>query len=130
MRSNRISFGHFGLILVLILFAGGSAPAQTPSPTPAPSPSPPLEKDFFKNILRDQKAIWTSPAHVHADDAPWLITLGVAAGGFFATDRRTGDDMAKHTGQLDASRIVSYAGSIYGVSAGAASFYLIGRATH
>jgi hypothetical protein len=56
--------------------------------------------------------------------------LGVTSGGFFATDRETGDSVAKHTGQLDASRIISYAGSIYGVSAGAASFYLIGRTTH
>jgi hypothetical protein len=56
--------------------------------------------------------------------------LGVTTGGFLATDRATGDDMATHTGQLDASRIISYAGTIYGVGAEAASFYLIGRATH
>jgi hypothetical protein len=108
------------------------ARAQTASPTPSPQPSssPSLEKNFFKNILRDQKAIWTSPAHVHGHDAPWLFMLGMTAGGFMATDRATGDDMATHTGQLDASRIISYAGSIYGVSAAAGSFYLIGRATH
>jgi membrane-associated phospholipid phosphatase len=108
------------------------AQAQTASPTPSPTPSssPSLERSFFKNILRDQKAIWTSPAHVHGNDAPWLVMLGVTTGGFLATDRATGDDMATHTGQLDASRIISYAGSAYGVSAAAGSFYLIGRATH
>jgi membrane-associated phospholipid phosphatase len=132
MRSNRLSLCHFGIAVFAVLFLGGGAPAQTVSPTPTPTPSsqPSLERDFFKNILRDQKAIWTSPAHVHGNDAPWLFMLGMTTGGFMATDRATGDDMATHTGQLDASRIISYAGSIYGVSAAAGSFYLIGRATH
>jgi len=134
MRSNRISLCHFGIIVWAVFLLGGGTQAQTVSPTPAPTPTPSsqpsLERDFFKNILRDQKAIWTSPAHVHGNDAPWLIMLGMTTGGFLATDRATGDDMATHTGQLDASRIISYAGSIYGVSAAAGSFYLIGRATH
>ena len=132
MRSNRRSIGHFSIILFGVLFSGVGAQAQTASPTPSPTPSssPSLESSFFKNILRDQKAIWTSPAHVHGNDAPWLVMLGVTTGGFLATDRATGDDMATHTGQLDASRIISYAGSAYGVSAAAGSFYLIGRATH
>jgi hypothetical protein len=108
----------------------GTRAQTSPTPSPTPSSSPSLEKDFFKNILRDQKAIWTSPAHVHGKDAPWLFMLGMTAGGFLATDRATGDDMARHTGQLDASRIISYAGSIYGVSAAAGSFYLMGRVTH
>lgn len=130
MRSNRRSICHFGIIFLALLFSGAGARAQTAAPTPTPSASPSLEKEFFKNILRDQKAIWTSPAHIRGSEVPWLVTLGVATGGFIATDRGTGDDMATHTGQLDASRIISYAGSTYGVSAEAASFYLIGRATH
>ena len=128
MRSNRISLCHVGIVLFVVLFLGAGARAQTASPAATPSPS--LEKEFFKNILRDQKAIWTSPAHVRGHDAPWLFMLGMTAGGFLATDRATGDDMATHTGQLNSSRIISYAGSIYGVSAAAGSFYLIGRATH
>ena len=132
MRSNRRSLCLFGIIVSAVFLLSGVTRAQTVSPTPTPTPaqSSSLERDFFKNILRDQKAIWTSPAHVHGNDAPWLIMLGMTTGGFMATDRATGDDMATHTGQLDASRIISYAGSIYGVSAAAGSFYLIGRATH
>ena len=132
MRSNRRSLCLFGIIVSAVFLLGGVTRAQTVSPTPTPNPaqSSSLERDFFKNILRDQKAIWTSPAHVHGNQAPWLFMLGMTTGGFLATDRATGDDMATHTGQLDASRIISYAGSIYGVSAAAGSFYLIGRATH
>lgn len=135
MRSNRSSFCHFGIILV-ILFSGAAtraqsaAPAASPSPTPRASASPSLEKEFFKNILRDQKAIWTFPAHFNSGDAKWVVPVGLATAGFIATDRETGDAMAKHTGQLNASRIISYAGTAYAVGGEAAGFYLIGRATH
>ena len=126
--SLRISV--FAILILIAINARAQTAAPTPSPTPRASATPTLEHDFFKNVLRDQKAIWTSPAHVHRNDAPWLFMLGMTAGGFLATDRATGDDMATHTGQLDASRIISYAGSIYGVGAAAGSFYLMGRATH
>ena len=135
MRSNRRPFCHFGIVLVILSLgaaarAQNATPAATPSPMPKASASPSLEKDFFKNILRDQKAIWTSPAHFNQSDAKWVIPVGLATAGFIATDRETGDAMAKHTGQLDASRIISYAGTAYAVGAEAAGFYLIGRATH
>src|SRR5215471_18226088 len=102
MRSNRSSICHFSIVLFAVLISGEAARSQTPSPSPTPAPaaSPSLEKEFFKNILRDQKAIWTSPAHVNSRDAPWLIMVGTITGGFLATDRATGDDMATHTGQL------------------------------
>jgi hypothetical protein len=57
------------------------AQTLTPAPSPAVSPAakkPSLESDFFKNILRDQKAIWTSPMHLRAKDARWLAPLGWA----------------------------------------------------
>ena len=118
MRSNRTSNCLFSMVFSAILFSFAfSTQAQTPSPSPTPQPSatPTLEKEFFKNILHDQKAIWTAPFHLHSRDARWLapITLGTAA--FIATDRRTGDEIAESDSPLNASRIVSYAGSSYGV---------------
>ena len=64
------------LFLNVVLFGAFSTRAQThPSPTPTPtaSPTPSLEKEFFKNILRDQKAIWTSPFHLDRGDAKWIV---------------------------------------------------------
>ena len=135
MRSNRTSHCLFAMVLSAILFSIGlSVQAQTPlaspSPTPAPSATPTLEKQFFKNILRDQKAIWTSPFHLRARDARWLAPLGLGTAAFIATDRSTGDEIAESRKQLNASRIVSYAGSGYGTGAVALTFYLWGRATH
>ena len=135
MSSNRPSHCRFGIILCAIIFLAGSSaraqvPSASPSPTPAASPSPTLESQFFKNILRDQKAIWTAPFHLHGRDARWLAPLGLGTAALIATDRRTGDEIAESQAQLNTSRIVSYVGSGYGVGGIAATFYLIGRAKH
>ncbi len=80
MRSNSISPYHFAVVLSAILFSAAfGAQAQTPQPGPAPAPqpssSPTLEKQFFKNILSDQKAIWTSPFHLKRRDARWRFSV-------------------------------------------------------
>jgi membrane-associated phospholipid phosphatase len=134
MKTRRTT-NQFGMILcAIVLSAGLSAHAQTPlaspSPTPQASRTPTLESQFFRNVLRDQGAIWTSPFRLHGRDAHWLAPLGLGTAALIATDRRTGDEVAESHGQLNASRIVSYAGSGYGVGGIAATFYLFGRAKH
>jgi membrane-associated phospholipid phosphatase len=124
------------IILALLVSGAGGANAQSPTSTPAPSSrptasaTPSLEKKFFKNILRDQKAIWTAPAHVDGQDALWLVPLGWATSALIATDRETGDAMAHHSGQLETSRTISYAGAAYTLGAVAGAFYLAGRANN
>jgi membrane-associated phospholipid phosphatase len=134
MRSNRKSIYHFGLIPVVIIASAFATRAQAPSPTPSPaakaSATPTLESQFFKNVLRDQKAIWTSPFHLHGRDARWLVPLALGTGALMTTDRQTGDALVGSTRQLNASRIISYAGSTYGVGSIVATFYLVGRAEH
>lgn len=135
MSSNKISRCLFGIILSGVIFSVTvSVRAQTPSPSPSPTPtassSPTLESQFFKNILRDQRAIWTSPFHLHGRDARWLAPLGLGTAALIATDRRTGDKIGEFHDQLDISRYISYAGSDYGVGGVALTFYLFGRAKH
>jgi len=135
MRRNRTSKCLFRMVLATVLLSAVmSAQAQTPlaspSPTPQPAKTPTLESEFFKNVLRDQKAIWTAPFRLHGRDARWLAPLSLGTAALIATDRRTGDEMAESTGQLNASRIVSYGGSAYGAGGVAAAFYLFGRARH
>src|SRR5437667_6673838 len=116
MRSNRTSKCLFAMALsAVFLSAVIRAHAQAPSPTPQPSKTPTLESQFLKNVLHDQKAIWTSPFHLRGRDARWLAPLSLGTAALIATDRLTGDEIAESTGQLNASRIVSYAGSTYGV---------------
>src|SRR3989449_9596456 len=118
-------------ILVVIFFAGiSTAPGQTPTSTPQPSPTSSLERKFLKNILRDQRAIWTSPLHMGEKDANWLVPLGLSTAVLIATDRRTADALDNNRARLNVSHDVSYLGSGYGAGSVSGAFYLVGRATH
>jgi hypothetical protein len=124
MRRNRSSIFHFVMIVFAIFLSASGSQAQTPMPSPSPRS---LEKEFFKNILRDQKAIWTAPFHLHRVDAKWMIPAGIGAMALITTDRITGDEIGESERQVKASQIVSYAGSVYGIGAVATTFYLVGR---
>jgi membrane-associated phospholipid phosphatase len=122
MRRQKNS--SYPIVFAFFLSTAFGVYAQTPTPSPSP---PSLEKEFFKNILRDQKAIWTAPLRVHRVDAKWMVPSGIGAMALFTTDRITGDEIARSQRQVKASRIVSYAGSVYGLGAVATTFYLLGR---
>jgi membrane-associated phospholipid phosphatase len=117
-----------GLILVVATAVDAQTPA--PSPTPDATTTPTLESQFFKNVLHDQKAIWTAPFHLHRRDARWLAPLGVGTAALIATDRNTADEIAEFDDQLQISRVVSYPGATYGAAAIAGTFYLAGRLKH
>ena len=127
----------FGTLFVLLI-GSSSAFAQTSAPASAPQPAPPaktstLEKQFLKNLLADQKAIWTSPFKVQTDDLKWLVPFTAGTATLIATDRGTGDWIAdvgaEHSDLVPVSKGISYAGDHYVVGGAAAAFYLIGRAT-
>lgn len=133
------------MMCALIILASLSVMAQNPpgvapavaQPSPSPpqpqsQPTPSLERRFFSNVLRDQRAIWTAPFHVERGDARWLLPLGLSTGALVATDRRTAGELTEngeHPTRLRISRDVSRGGAFYTTSGIAASFYLIGRAT-
>jgi len=114
---------RFTLIVLTFLILAATACAQTSPQTPPGS----LEREFFKNILKDQKAIWTAPMHLQRHDAKWVIPSSIGFMALVTTDRITGDEIAEFDGQLKASRIVSDAGSVYGLGTVAGAFYLFGR---
>jgi membrane-associated phospholipid phosphatase len=107
---------------------GQTLPA--PSPTPPARTKPSLERDFFRNIIRDQKAIWSVPGQLERKDSKWLVPSAIGAMALFTTDRITGDEIAEFDRGVKASRFISQPGSIYGVGAVSATFYLIGRQTN
>jgi membrane-associated phospholipid phosphatase len=109
--------------------AGGVTPATKPAATPEAKPSPSLERRFFKNILQDQRAIWTSPFHLRRDDAKWLAPLGLSTAALFATDRRTAGALDDNQNRMRISRDISQGGAFYTTGGIAATFYLVGRAT-
>ena len=122
MRRNGRSQCLFGMI-VLTLATMLAVQAQTPTPSPTPS----LEHEFFKNILHDQKAIWTAPFQLKRSDTKWVVPGSIGLMALFTTDRITGDEMFEANRQVNLSRHISNVGSIYGLGAVAGTFYLIGR---
>jgi membrane-associated phospholipid phosphatase len=117
------------MLLAVVLASPIATRAQTASPTPTPTPSstPSLEHQFFKNILHDQEAIWTSPLRLQRRDAKWVVPGGIGLMTLFTTDRITGDEMFESNRQVKASQLISQAGSGYTLGAVAAGFYFIGR---
>jgi membrane-associated phospholipid phosphatase len=123
------------LFFVVILTFTNSGLAQTPSSTgrALPQPTPSQEKKFFVNILKDQRAIWTSPFHLHKSDSKWLAPIGFSTIALITTDRRTSGKLVEHGDnrtRLRISKDISQGGSLYATGGTAAVFYLIGRATH
>lgn len=137
----RYGFKLFAVVCYLIIALSGVAAAQDnprdspdgqSAPTPQASPSPSLENRFLKNILRDQRAIWTSPFSLHQGDATWIAPLTVSSALLFATDRRSAGELAEpgdHRSRLRISSDISRGGSFYVTGAIAGTFYLIGRTT-
>jgi len=124
------SVGRSAALFIIIVAGVSSVSAQAPAstPTPQPSPTPSLEKQFFKNILQDQRAIWTSPFHLRRGDAKWLAPLGVMTAALYTTDRYTARALHDNRTQLNVSHDIAAVGSGYGSGGIAAAFYLYGRA--
>jgi membrane-associated phospholipid phosphatase len=106
-----------------------AAPVAQPKPTPRPS----VEKNFFANVLKDQKDIWTAPFHLHQSDARWLAPFILSTGALIVTDRRTSEALVAHGDNLRRQRIsvdISYLGSTAATGGTAALFYIAGRLKH
>lgn len=110
--------------------AASPSPTPTPAPLPTPTPTPSLERQFLINILRDQRAIFTSPFLLRGRDTRWLVPLGASTAALIATDRRTAGALGNGKDRLEVSRGVSEAGAFYTASGVAATFYLVGRSTN
>ena len=130
MRRTVRSHFLFGMIQIAVLLSIRIAVHAQAVPAPSPAPGPSLEKQFFKNILSDQKAIWTAPLHVERSDSKWMIPSGIGLMALFTTDRITGDEISEFDRQAKAGKIISFPGSTYGVGTIAATFYLLGRKKH
>jgi len=125
VRILRMLFCVLGISLLQISFAH----AQTPPAKPPPETKS-LEHEFFKNILKDQRAIWTSPFRLDRSDAKWMVPSGLGLAALITTDRITGDEIGEANRQVNVSRDISYIGSTYGLAAFAGATYFIGRQTN
>ena len=68
-------------------------------------------KDLPKNILRDQKAIWTSPLHIDRNNAKWWVLFGAGTAALIATDKKFNEHLPNSNTQLNASKWASRLGA-------------------
>jgi membrane-associated phospholipid phosphatase len=139
-RIRRVAFRSLGLLLFIITVqlsvlaqqspqstSPSASPEPSPSPSASPSRSPSLEKQFFKNILRDQRAIWISPFRMGSGDVRWVAPLGLATAALIVSDRRTTRELSEYHDQIHFSTNISKLATSTGYAA--AAFYFVGRAT-
>lgn len=143
MKGILSDLGRSVSALALTFLVASAASAQTSQPSQQPTPStttpttqatgkPSLERQFFSNLLRDQRAIWTSPLHLHRQDAWWLAPLAGGTGALLASDRLTTEEGLEFSSNSTRSRVsndVSKIGSGYAAAGAAGAFYLVGRIT-
>ena len=88
-----------------------------------------LGVSFLKNLLSDQKAIWTSPTHLRWADGTWLFPLAAATAGFFATDRAV--PPALSTDQNKLNRYTSFSNyGLYSMVGAGGGLYILGKLSH
>jgi membrane-associated phospholipid phosphatase len=110
----------------------GQQPQSSSTPNSSPQQSarkPSLERQFFRHLLRDQRAIWTSPLHLSGHEAYWLVPLGLGTAALIGTDHETAEQLGNSATRLSISRNVSRIGEWYMGAGVAGGFYLVGRLT-
>ena len=108
---------------------------KTPDATTEDSSTPPVSggrtgiSSVAKDVLMDQKAIWTSPAKLRFADADWLIpTAGIAAG-LFSTDSDIGRHLSNNPQTISHYKNISTAGAA-ALIGGAGALWLASFPSH
>lgn len=83
-----------------------------------------------KYVLRDQKAIWTSPFHTAKSDVKYWAIFGAAASALIASDKWTVKQLPNSSAQISVSNWASRVGSAYSLIPISTAFYVIGTAKH
>jgi membrane-associated phospholipid phosphatase len=84
--------------------------------------------DIPRNVLHDQKAIFTSPLHINRENAKWWILFGAATGTLIANDQRISDTLPQKTFLTRPSTWASRIGADYSIYPLWATFYFVGKA--
>lgn len=88
-----------------------------------------LGVSFLKNLVSDQKAIWTSPRHLRWADGTWLFPLAAATAGFFATDRAVPPALPTDVNKLNRYTNFSSYG-VYSLVGAGGGLYILGKLSH
>jgi membrane-associated phospholipid phosphatase len=140
MTSMRTRF----VVLIALMIATTTAWAQEPPQAQDPQtpevtkPENPPEPeahgsrlhwhDIPKNVLHDEKAIFTSPFHINRENAKWWIVFGAASATLIANDQKISDSMPQKNVLSKSSTWASRLGADYSIYPLWGTFYLVGKA--
>src|SRR6266705_1930323 len=96
---------------------------------PAIEKSNSLGVPFLRNLVSDQKAIWTSPSRLRWADGTWLFPLAAVSGGFFATDRAVPPALSTNPRKLNRYSNFSNYG-VYSLVGAGGGLYLWSKLSH
>jgi membrane-associated phospholipid phosphatase len=100
---------------------GNSTEKNADSQPASAAPGP-----LLKNLVQDQKDIWTSPFRMKVGDLKWAVPFAGITTGLIMTDRTASHEASRS--HVNSSRTFSDAGlAVAGASS--AGFYFLGRAT-
>jgi len=85
-------------------------------------------QDIPKNVLHDEKAIFTSPLHINRENARWWVVFGGATAALIASDRKITNTLPQTTAFTTPSRWTSRLGAPYSLFPLWGTFYLVGKA--
>jgi membrane-associated phospholipid phosphatase len=83
--------------------------------------------NLAKNLLRDQKAIWTSPFVGDNSRFKWIIPIAATSAFLISRDNEWSQEFVPSEDTIDWSKKVSKIGSAYGVYGTVGAFYLFGK---
>ena len=111
------------------------APPLPPDQKPTENPPEPEShgarlrwQDIPKNLLHDQIAIFTSPAHINRSNAKWWIAFGGGTAALIATDQKFSNAIPQTTRFSTPSTWASRLGADYSLIPLWATFYVVGKA--
>jgi len=84
-------------------------------------------RDIPKNVLHDEKAIFTSPFHINRDNAKWWILFGGATAALIAADQKLTNTLPQRTALTKPSIWASRLGASYTIYPLWATFYVVGK---
>jgi hypothetical protein len=125
-RSSRVTPA-----LVFFAIACVNALAQTWPPAPSlPEPPPPQPVTLRQtpvNFLKDQEAIWTSPARIREHDFSYLVPLGLMVTVAITTDHQAMSDVVSHKTSFNNQNTTASNGLLVPFAAAPIVFYGAGR---
>lgn len=125
MRSRVFVALSVSVLALTFAFPKGAV-GQTPSPTPPADTH--AAAGFVNDVIKDEKAIWTSPFQIKKHNLKVLVPFAALAAGLIASDRVTGGWPDKNGSLPAVSRATSKL--VWAAEGSSAGLFLVGKALH